>query len=266
MQPADVFHHSVEVDRDGNIWVPSIIEPKTVDVGNWRFEDNGIALVGGADGKLLMNRSITQVLAENGLGMYVYGRGVASQNPIHLNDIQPVPGDGALWREGDVLMSFRNQSMIVLYRPSTNEILWHRVGPWMQQHDVDVLDDRHIAIFDNHTRTKFNTHAVVEETNDWIVVDVVSGEVERPFHDAFRKLDIRTPTEGLTDVVSENEILVEETTAGRLIQFDRSGDVIWRFINKAQNGRIYKLSWSRLVPRELGDAVRGKVAEEPCHG
>ena len=38
-------------------------------------------------------------------------------------------------------MSLRNISMVFLYRPSNNKVLWYRQGPWVFQHDVDVIWD-----------------------------------------------------------------------------------------------------------------------------
>ena len=67
-------------------------------------------------------------------------------DPIHLNDIQPVDFDGDYWKKGDVFLSIRNQSMIMLYRPSTNQIIWIGNGPYLHQHDVDIIDDHRIAI------------------------------------------------------------------------------------------------------------------------
>ena len=55
--------------------------------------------------------------------------------------------DGKFWKSGDVFLSLRNQSMILLYRPSTNKIIWKGTGPFFRQHDVDVLNDHKISIF-----------------------------------------------------------------------------------------------------------------------
>jgi hypothetical protein len=264
-QEMDIFHHSLEADEHGNLWVPITIEPKTVDLGGWGFEDSGIAQLDLA-GNVVFSRSVVNILDKNGLGMYVYGQGRAHPDPIHVNDIQPVMKDGGVWRKGDVFISSRHKSMVFLYRPKTNEILWKQIGPWTHQHDVDILDDRRIAIFDNRARTRLIKRDIVPGTNDWIVLDLVNGDIQRPFHEGFEKLDIRTPIEGLAELATDSELMVEETMYGRLVTFDRSGNILWQFINRAQNGNIYKLSWSRLVPRELGDAVRGKIAEEPCNG
>ena len=79
----------------------------------------------------------------------------------------------------------------------------------------------------------------------------------------FEKLDLRTATEGRGYIV-DNEVFVEETNFGRLIQFMHDGSIGWQFINRAEDGKIYLVNWSRLVPRELGDQVRVSLSQRIC--
>ena len=59
---------------------------------------------------------------------------------IHLNDIQPVNFDGDYWKKRRCFLSLRHQSMIILFRPKTNQIIWKGVGKQFLQHDVDIID------------------------------------------------------------------------------------------------------------------------------
>ena len=68
--------------------------------------------------------TISQILIENGLEHLLFTSKEIyrfNTDPIHLNDIQPVNFDGEFWKKGDVFFSLRHQSMILLYRPSTNK-------------------------------------------------------------------------------------------------------------------------------------------------
>ena len=56
---------------------------------------------------------------------------------------------GPDWKKGDLFLSLRNVSAVLLYRPSTDQIVWMKRGPWIGQHDVDILDDHRIGIYDN---------------------------------------------------------------------------------------------------------------------
>ena len=57
-------------------------------------------------------------------------------DPIHLNDVQPVNFSSEYWEKE--ILSLRHLSMLVLYRPSTNKVIWYKQGNWRYQHDIDV--------------------------------------------------------------------------------------------------------------------------------
>lgn len=268
------FHHSIELDHEGNLWVPSNIEPSTVAIGDdyktsnrkrKLFEDNALTKLS-PKGKILFLKSVTHLLDENGFSHLVYGRGTDYSDPIHLNDIQPVLLDGEFWKAGDIFVSLRNQSMVFLYRPSTNKILWSSLGPWLHQHDVDIINNHEIGVFDNNARTKgvqrggrLFSSCEVDGHNQYIVYDFRTKGFSNPFKEGFKKLDIRTKTGGRGEPYPYGKLFVEETNYGRLVVFDQKGDVEWQYINRAKNGKVYLLNWSRLVPRSVGDEVRKLV-------
>ena len=51
------------------------------------------------------------------------GRGHFNKDPFHLNDIQPALETTENWLQGDLFLSIRDQSMVMHYRPSTNEVI-----------------------------------------------------------------------------------------------------------------------------------------------
>jgi hypothetical protein len=253
------FHHSIEPDHEGNIWVPSRIEPPSLDIGDNSFKDDAITQLS-PDGEVLFSKSVTQLLEDNQLGYFVFCKGSDSSDPIHLNDIQPVLDDGPYWKKGDLFLSLRNLSMVLLYRPSTNKVLWHTIGPWCHQHDVDILNDREIAVFDNNAPIK-KAQMVVDGHNRELVYNFETNMVSNPFRKGFGKLDIKTKNEGRGEFLSDNVLLVEETNSGRLVAFDPEGKIIWQYINRGSNGQVSLVSWSRLVPREIGNTVSSLVKQ-----
>lgn len=261
-QDSTIYHHSMERDDAGNLWIPQRIEPKTVDLGDARFWDDGLTQLS-PDGEVMFERSVTKILESNGLTHLVRGRGEAHFDPIHLNDIQPVLADGKHWRRGDLWLSLRNQSMVLLYRPSTDKVLWYRSGPWLHQHDVNVLDDHRISVFDNHAMTVGVSDWVVRGSNRLLVADLDTGEVSSPWQSGFERLEIRTATAGRGEAVGA-EAFVEESEFGRLVQFTADGTIVWQYINRARDGKVYLLNWSRLVPRDLGDRAAAALRARRC--
>ena len=130
----DNFHHSIETDNAGNIWTSTHMYPQSLPIekvgrnivqeGGY-FDDAIVKL--SPNGEILYEKSISKLLIENGMETRLSMVGTNHEfqlDPIHINDVQPVNVDGTYWKKGDVFISLGHQSMIILYRPSSNEIVW----------------------------------------------------------------------------------------------------------------------------------------------
>lgn len=257
-----LFHHSNEEHPDGGYLVPTFIEPSTLTGVTRLFREDGIAHVS-RDGQILSEKSVPRLLIENGLAHLIYGLDFYSDDPLHLNDIQPVTRDGPHFRRGDLFLSLRNVSAIVLYRPSTNKVLWLKQGPWVNQHDVDVLDDHRIAVFDNR-RFSYADRSVVDGANDVVIYDFARDETTSPYAEALRRLDVRTPFEGRSEIMADGDVVVEETESARMIRLRLTGEVEWEYVNRASDGQLYLLNWSRELSSQRGAALARRLAALEC--
>ena len=270
-QDALPFHHSIEQDHNGNFWVPGLIDPSPLDKGNGFFRDDALIQIS-PRGDILTKVSVASILKKNGLNYLINGAGphnFANADPLHLNDIEPVKEDGPFWKAGDLFLSLRNLSMILLYRPSEEKVIWYRRGPWLHQHDVDVISNHEISVFDNNlgldtARSSLDfmlgSSAAI---NQLLVYDFREAAVTAPWRAGFENLSIKGTIGGLSTVIG-SEIVVEETAYGRLAQFDKDGSVAWVFFNQDEDGVIYALHWSRVISRGLGDRVRRALETSNC--
>ena len=246
----DKFHHSIETDIDGNIWASSHIYPQSLPIEkvgrNLReekgFDDDAIVKLS-SEGKILFEKSVSQIFIDNGLEYLLFsvGDGLFDTDPIHLNDIQPVNFDGEFWKKGDVFLSLRHQSMILLYRPSTNEIIWKGTGTFFHQHDVDILDNHRISIFNNKSKNFVNGD-VVDGHNEVIIYDFKTNSL--------MENDVRTITEGRSEILTNGDLFVEESNYGRTLYFNADGSLRWTHVNRADDGNVYRLGWSRILYTE----------------
>ena len=110
--------------------------------------------------------------------MQSFARTKRITDPIHLNDIQPVLSDGKYFKKGDVFLSLRNLSMIVLYRPDENKIIWHKQFPWIWQHDVDILNDHQISIY-NNKRMMLNLDKSEKKHSNILIYDFKKNFISR---------------------------------------------------------------------------------------
>lgn len=251
----DMFHHSIETDIDGNIWVPSYIFPQTLPVEKVGrniikedgFFDDGIVKLS-PDGEILFEKSVSQIFIDNGLEYLLFSVGDMSfdVDPIHLNDIQPVNFDGKFWKKGDVFLSLRHQSMVLLYRPLTNEIIWKGTGPFFHQHDVNILNKNTISIFNNNSKD-FVDGNIVDGHNEVIIYDFETNNYSSYLKESFVQNDIRTITEGRGEILPNGDLFIEESNYGRTVYLNTDGSLRWVHVNRASDDKLYKVGWSRIL-------------------
>ena len=249
------FHHSIETDTNRNIWVPSTLNPQSLPVEKVGrnmiraigFEDAAIAKLS-PDGKILFEKAVSQIFIDNGLEYLLFSVGDQrfDIDPIHLNDIQPVDFDGEYWKKGDVFLSLRHQSMVLLYRPSSNEIIWKGTGLFFHQHDVDILDNHRISIFNNNSKD-FVQGDVVDGHNEVIIYDFKTDEYSSYLKDSLVNNYVRTITEGRSQILPNGDLFIEETNYARTLYFNADGSLRWSHVNRAENENVYLVGWSRIL-------------------
>jgi hypothetical protein len=258
----NIYHHSTETAADGTFWLPTHIEPTKIEGMSPDFLDNGIVNVT-ADGTVLYRRSLAEVMLEQGYGPILFTRGIFDPDPMHLNDVQPVSSNGEYWQKGDLFLSLRHISTIMLFRPSTDEIIWMKQGPWAGPHDVDIVDDHTIAVFNNNMFNMGNGE-FVDGTSDIIFYDFANDTVSSPFKNLFETHDIKSKSEGLFSLLPSQHLLIEEAEAGRFLIFSKDEKLVAEHVNRAEDGNIYDLGWSRFIERDLGDRALDAMTRQNC--
>jgi hypothetical protein len=261
MEATDLYHHSTNLDAEGHLWVPSRIEPSDQSPSP-DFNDDGATELT-LDGERLGVISVTETMIENGLMPIILTAGGFDDDPIHLNDIEPVLADGPYWKKGDLFLSLRHKSLVMLVRPSTRKILWYRIGPWMAQHDVDILDDHRISVFDNAAYDR-GAGSYIDGNNQVMIYDFATDTVTSPWKAAMEKMDMLTASEGLVDFTLSGHLVMEESNSGRIVILDRAGGLVGEYYNRTEDGRRFKMAWSRYVPKAQGDAALTALATSSC--
>ena len=260
------YHHAIERDADGHYWTALREVPLVNEHAFEGFHEDTLTRFS-SDGEILFEKSLTEILLENDLAFMVYPFMPYNDDPYHLNDIQPAMSDGPFWKKGDVFLSLRNQSMIILYRPSTNKVLWYKRGPWMSQHDVDIVSDNQISVFSNnagggnHVDAEWQFDYFVVGTNETLVYDFETDRVSSPYKSGYEALDIRTPIEGLNEILPNGDVWIEETRYGRIVVLDSSGEPRWSYVNRGTDGDVYGLNWSRPVTGAEARMIRERIEQ-----
>ncbi|MXY23743.1 MAG: hypothetical protein F4Y45_04370 [Acidobacteria bacterium] len=257
------IHHSVEVDADGYLWAPNRPEPPVLPGAVGSMLDEALTKVS-RSGTIVSSIPLGDLLIRNGYGSLIYVMDQYPIDPMHVNDIQPVLKDGPYWRRGDLFISLRTNSVVLLYRPSTDRIVWLQSGPWLHQHDVNVLNDHEISILSNNTARLGDGQWHVLGANEVYIYDFATGESRSPWRDALLQHDVRSETQGRATVIDEDDVFVEESDHGRALRVSTDGTLRWSYVNRGPNGRTYQLFWSRYLSAEEGDPIAQAVTAHPC--
>ena len=254
----DAFRHSIEVNENEELWVPSYLYPQFIandkvgskPIHEYGFHDDAITKLN-SNGEIIYQKSVADIFIENNMEYLLFATGDQrfTYDPIHLNDIQPVNFNSDHWKKEDLFLSFRHQSMVLLYRPSTNKILWIGTGPFFHQHDVDILDHNRISVFNNNSKD-FIDGDVVDGNNQVVIYDFSTKKYSSYLNESFINNDIRTITEGRSQILPNGDMFIEESNYGRTLFFNNNGDRQWAHVNRGENGNIGRVSWSRILYTE----------------
>lgn len=253
---SDQFHHSLEIDDKNNIWTTTYLYPQSLpkrkvgrkSIFSEGFMDDAIVQLS-PNGEILFEKSVAQIFIDNGLEYLLFAVGAVNgfnYAPIHINDVQPVGFDSNYWKKGDLFLSLRAQSMIVLYRPSTNKIIWKGTGPFFHQHDVNILDNKSISVFNNNYKI-FADNDIVDGNSEVIIYDFKSNKYKPYLNDSLVKYGVNSKTQGRSKILSNGDLFIEEQNHGRILYFNKDGSLRWTYVNRAKDNKIYALGWSRIL-------------------
>ncbi len=257
-------HHAINLDSDGDLWVCSR-EPFYDASGLYKlggrsvfYVDNRITKLDVETGEILFDKSVSEILYENNLAHYVI-KSAEILDPIHLNDIQPALKTTDYYNEGDLFLSFRQMSLILHYRPSTNEVIRLIEGPFSAQHDVDFYDDNSIVFFNNNSYVNWSSDGMEPPKDSSKLVELqnfCSNLVKYNFIDntfefigdsVFRANGIYTHTEGLVEFLDSSTYFVEQQNHG-IIWVIKDNKVIYKNVLKSQHDGYHHLTnWIRII-------------------
>ncbi|MCA9401187.1 MAG: hypothetical protein KC713_06145, partial [Candidatus Omnitrophica bacterium] len=254
------FHHAINVDHDGNLWVPAkirpspyklhpIVSPLSEDYEDQKsdFEEESLVQMS-PGGEILKEISVLDILLDNGLKSHIVSKWTSkfSDDPTHLNDIQPVLKDTLFAKKGDLFLSMRSNNLVLLYRPSTHKVLWHQAGPWIAQHDVTIDNDEEITVlsndlpldpFDKHMQSAVMTYNFKTKT------------VKEKYRKPIMESQFYAWSQGLQTVLPNGNVLLEETVRSRILELSFEG-VEWEYINRFDQDHLGNLGWSRFLMKE----------------
>ena len=234
-----LVHHSIELDEKGNIWTCSVdLKNKTANYYEYR-EDAILCLSPSGDEKEFL--PLTDIFKSNKLfKKLIASSPIENDDPYHINDILPVNEDGKYWKKGDLFLSLRNKSMVFLYRPSTRSIVWYKRENWSAQHDINIINDSVISVFNNN--------ALFFKKQDLNISSNIAFYNFADKQTVFKYKNIFNSTfEGRQTQIENKGLLIEETGGAKYYMLDSLGAVTGKFYIPyfSDSTRAMNPTWAR---------------------
>ena len=80
------------------------------------------------------------------------------------------------------------------------------------------------------------------------------------------KNDIRTITEGRSEIFQNGDLFIEESNYGRSLFFNSDGSLRWTHVNRSNNGNVYRINWSRYLynNKDIQNAKNFLLSRDKC--
>jgi hypothetical protein len=238
-------HHSVQADSNGNFWVPGrnyLVKPNRLDKFR-NFTDGYIPVLleVSPEGEIKSEIPVYDLLIDNGLNGLLYlstknnwGTRV-SGDLLHLNDIEPFPGDmeGGVFQPGDLMISLRNINAIIVFNTQTRKIKYLSIGQVLRQHDPDFVDGNTISVFDNNNlsaATSERSRVEDDLSSRIVMLDARSGE-RTIYYEGTKAEPFFTSIMGEHQWLDNGNLLVTESRSGRAFELNPERQIVWEYQN-----------------------------------
>ncbi|HEY0876789.1 MAG TPA: arylsulfotransferase family protein [Vicinamibacterales bacterium] len=245
-------HHVVSPGVNDTLLIPSyrhVVRESRFEELHPPYLDEMILRVS-LDGKVLSEISVLDLLYRNNYQGVLF-RTHPSGDFIHVNDVEELPAALAdrfpMFEPGDLMLSLRSGSVVLVLDPRTERIKWYQAGPWRGQHDPDFLPSGRILIFNNNedrtlTGSLFGGSNIME-------VDPGSGEVKYRYG-ADPGQRMYTESSGKHQALPGGNVLITEAKVGRVIEVDPNGQIVWEFINRYDDEALALVSEATRYPAD----------------
>ena len=100
--------------------------------------------------------------------------------------------------------------------------------------------------------------------NQVMIYDFETNETTSPYKVAFAMNDVKTIERGESALYPNGDVFVDEANYGRLLRVTPGGEIVWQYVNRAKDGRINYVHWSRIIQAEYQDKFTSFLNELNC--
>lgn len=237
-------HHSVERSEDGGFWIPGRRSSNVVagfPPSDSLYQEDLILKVSDA-GEVLEAVPIADIFLDSDLLHLLLLKGPGpvfrSGEVVHLNDIEEMPDSIAdrfpEFEATDLLLSFRDEHLVMVVDSQDWVVRWYQMGPWIQQHDPDFQPDGRITVFNNKNDNTIG--GTLLGGSEVVAFDTRSGET-RVLYGGVPEQEMHSGLLGKHQMLPNGNILITQAQSGRLLEVTDMGEIVWEFVNRYDEER-----------------------------
>lgn len=281
-------HHSIEPSERGGFWIPGsrVIpkgQPSPFPPFETPFVETTVMHVS-AQGEVLREIPIERLFYDNGLEAVLtsaaaifHQRGFNAWNReiVHLNKVTELSAalapDFPMFAAGDLLLSFRNKNLLMVFDPDSGKVKWWRIGPWLRQHDAEFRAGGTIMMFNNNIylealpaadRTTKRTPLETPRVSNILAVNPLTGETSVLYGGEAGE-EMLSVTRGKVDATPGGGLIVTEFDGGRVFEVDAGGRLAWEFINRYDDDEVSEITEARVYPAGYFTVTDWSCAAQP---
>lgn len=232
------FHHNIDIVE--NKIVVNIRKANTDSLSRFSsYNDDGYAFISlnlNVEHEFYVSQIINEIQSQYGLNKIIDNPIGTTGDPFHLNDVFKVSSEGNNFKRNDILLSSRNTSSIIHLRNDTLVKLY--TGDFRNQHDVDLVNDSTLSIFDNNSfdyrsgnGRPFKSRIAYHNVN-----------TNHTSH-AFETIDFASDHQGKFNEINDTLFVIENWTKNELIILSRDS-VHTRGCFRIDEHHIELLNWN----------------------
>lgn len=269
---AHMTHHSIEPAAGGGFWVPGRRQHAPGAKSPFPpfappFAEDLVLRVSD-DGRIESEFSVPALFYDNGLTAVLTATGDDFRRGrdwdheiVHLNKITELTAERApqfpMFRTGDLMLSLRELNLVMVVDPASRAVKWWQIGPWVRQHDPQFARDGRVTVFNNNAYKDvlkgYRSDASLPRTSNILAMDPATRESSVRFGGRPGQ-EILSVLRGKQRETAEG-LLITESEAGRVIETDAAGQVVWEYVNHYDDENVAELTEARLYPNGYFDVA-----------
>ena len=237
------FHHAIEPGLTEDKFISQIIIDTELKLSNGKvispLRNDGYVIFSD-DGKIISEKSFGQILIDNGYE-HLLLTSQWQKDRIHLNDAEYIFETDQHVMKGDIMLSSRHLSIVLLYRPSENRIIWIQQGPFLNQHDIDYLGNGMFSIFGNdNVNFPLNPRAYADFSSIY-TYDMKTAKVKKVLK--LDKASISINSQGRLKMLENSDIFVDDGIRAMIL--DKEGNLKLSYSHPAAENKAGAMHWTR---------------------